>query len=89
MNIQPLGKRVLVERIQKEELSKGGTGKILMVSEKKKNEPFEAKVLAIGHRCQENIKVGDVVFVPPYSSVQVGSNENLMLLDESVVLGVF
>ena len=45
MAIRPLGDRVLVKRVEEEEMTKGG----LYIPDTAKEKPIEGKVVAVGH----------------------------------------
>lgn len=75
ISIKPLGNRVLVERIKKEETTKGGI--ILPDSAKQKQE--SAKVIAVGTGAKTKdgkelpipVAVGDTILLDKYSGQEV------------------
>jgi co-chaperonin GroES (HSP10) len=77
MDIKPLGKKILVERIPSEK--KTSMGIILQSSA----EPDRAKVLAIGTTVDE-VSVGDVVLIDWNKATKIG-NENFILYVENVI----
>lgn len=76
---QPLGNRVLLKRLEREEKLKGGV--ILPDSVKKKQE--QAEVIAIGPGKKDKsgnlipmpVKVGDVVLIEKYSGQEITLND--------------
>ncbi len=74
-NLQPIGNRVLVKRLEAEETLKGGI--ILPDTAKKKQE--QAKVIAIGTGKKDkqgnlipfSVKVGDIILMEKYSGQEV------------------
>jgi len=91
--IQPLGQRVLVKRIESEEMTAGG----IFLPDTAKEKPQEAKIVAIGTggRDEEgkltpfSVKVGDVVLISKYggTEVKIDGTEHL-ILSESDILGI-
>jgi len=74
MNIKPLGDNVLVELIEREQVTKGG----LVLPDNAKERPQEAKVLAVGSgllvdgkRIPLEVKVGDTVIMSKYAGTEV------------------
>jgi chaperonin GroES len=66
MNFQPLGKRILVERL--DEATTTSTGIIIPDSAKEK--PSEAKVVAVSDEVK-NVAIGDKVIFSKYSGNEV------------------
>jgi len=92
MKIKPLGDRVLVEPIEKEE-KKGG----IIIPDTAKEKPQEGKVIAIGpgRRTEDgkvlpmNVKVGDKVLYGKYSGTEVKiDDKNYLILHEDDILGI-
>lgn len=93
MKIRPLGDRVLVQRMQSEEKTKGG----LFIPETAKEKPIEAKVVSVGpgkrddsgKLIEPNVKAGDRVLFGKYSGteVKIDGEEHLILREEDI-LGV-
>lgn len=85
--LQPLGNRVLVRRLEKEEKLKGGI--ILPDSAKKKQE--QAEVVAVGPGKKDKtgkfipsgIKVGDIVLMEKYSGQEVTLNDHEYIIVRS------
>ncbi len=91
--IQPLGQRVLVKRIESEEMTAGG----IFLPDTAKEKPQEAKIVAIGTGGRDDdgkliefsVKVGDVVLISKYggTEVKIDGTEHL-ILSESDILGI-
>jgi co-chaperonin GroES (HSP10) len=83
MPLIPTGKRILIKKIDKN----NSRGNLLLITEDR-NAPFEGEVIAIGSKSDLEIKVGDIVLVPPYSHIPVPNEENMMLVDDALIIGV-
>jgi chaperonin GroES len=91
VKLQPLGDRVVVKPIEREEVTKGG----IVLPDTVKEKPQEGKVLAAGpgrlsedgKRIAMDVKVGDVVLYVKYGGTEVKiDGEELMILRESDIL---
>jgi chaperonin GroES len=91
VKLQPLGDRVVVKPMEREEVTKGG----IVLPDTAKEKPQEGKVLAVGpgrlsddgKRVAMDIKVGDVVLYVKYGGTEVKIDaEELMILRESDIL---
>ena len=89
--IQPLGERVLVKPIAREEVSKGG----IVLPDTVKEKPQEGEVLAVGSgkRSEKGevipmeVKVGDIVLYAKYGGTEIKlDGEDLIILRESDIL---
>jgi len=92
MNIQPLGKRVLVRR-RKKDVSKGG----ILLPDTAQEKPREGEVIAVGPgKLNENgelekpsVQIGDSVLFGAYAGTEVSEeNEHLLILSEDEIIGV-
>ncbi len=92
-NIKPLGARVLVKRLDAEEVSAGG----IVLPDSAKEKPQEAEVVSLGTGGKDEngndisftVKVGDKVLISKYGGTDVKVNgEDLLILSESDILGV-
>jgi chaperonin GroES len=93
MKIRPLGDRILVKRIEEEEMTKGG----IIIPDSVKEKPQEAKVIAVGKgrirddgRVQKlDVKKGDCVLLGKYAGTEVKiDGEEHLIIREDDVLGV-
>jgi len=91
--IQPLGDRVVLEAIEREEKTAGG----IVLPETAKEKPQEGKVIAVGQgRIDDNgkhipmqVKEGDRVIFSKYSGTEVKYNDKeYLILRESDILGI-
>jgi len=91
--LEPLGDRIVVKPVEREDKTKGG----IILPDTAKEKPQEGKVLAVGpgklneqgKRNTIDIKVGDIVLYPRYGGTEYKlDDEELMILRESDVLGV-
>ena len=94
MKIRPLQDRLVVQRTQEEEKTKGG----IIIPDTAKEKPLEGVVLAVGSGKSVkggkivplDVKEGDKVLFGKYSGTEVKvDGEDLVLLREEDVLGVF
>ncbi|MDP8215165.1 MAG: co-chaperone GroES [Candidatus Euphemobacter frigidus] len=91
MNIQPLGDRVLVQRLEAEETKKGG----IIIPETAQEKPMEARVITVGTgkvmedgtKVDFEIKKGDRVLIGKYSGtdIKVEDVEYLILSQDDIL----
>ncbi len=92
MAFKPLGDRILVKPLAKEEMSKGG----IVLPDTAKEKPQEGEVVAVGtgkyvgeKLVALEIKVGDRVMFTKYGPTEIKvDGEELFVLSESDVLGI-
>jgi len=86
MNIQPLGSRVVIKALEKEERTKSG----ILLPDTAKEKPQQGKVLAVGTgkilengtRIALEVKEGDTVIFSKYSGTEVKvEGDDLIILD--------
>jgi len=89
--LQPLGDRVVIKPIEKEEVTKGG----IVLPDTVKEKPQEGKVVAVGpgrlsedgKRIVMEVKTGDIVIYAKYAGMEIKLNdEELIILRESDIL---
>lgn len=92
-NVRPLGDRVLVERIEAEEVTAGG----ILLPESAKEKPKEGIVIAVGEgrlldngqRSAPNVKKGDRVLFTSYGGTEIKiAGEEYLIMEERDILGV-
>lgn len=84
MNFQPLGKRVLVKRVEEE--AKTATG--IIIPDNAKEKPLRGKIVAVSKELSE-IKDGDEVLFAKYGGTEVKFNgEEFLVLNIDDVLGI-
>lgn len=93
LNLKPLGDRLVVEPLEKEERTASG----IILPETAKEKPQEGTVLAAGpgridedgDRVVMDVKVGDVVLYARYAGTEVKINDKkLLILKESDILAI-
>lgn len=91
--ITPLGQRVLVKRLQAEEITAGG----IVLPDSAQEQPQEAEVVSLGlggkdengNTIEFSVKVGDKVLISKYGGTDVKIDGNdFLLLSESDILGI-
>ena len=93
MNFTPLHDRVLVRRIESEDVTKGG----LIIPDSAKEKPQEGEIVAVGEGARKDsgeliapsVKAGDRVLFGKWSGTEVTiDGEELLIMKESDILGV-
>jgi len=89
--LEPLGDRVIVRPIEKEEISKGG----IILPDTAKEKPQEGEIIAVGPgkvkddgtRIAMDVKVGDKVIYAKYAGTEVEvDDEKLLIMHESDIM---
>ena len=93
-NLRPLGDRVIVEPIEREETTAYG----IVLPETAKGKPQEGRVLAVGpgrlddngHRVEMDVKVDDRILYAKYggTEVKLDSEKKVLILRESDILAI-
>jgi len=91
MKFRPLYDRILVERVESEEKTKGG----IIVPDTAKEKPQQGKVIAVGHgkRLEDGklipleVKAGDMILFGKYSGseIKIEGNEYLIMKEDDVL----
>ena len=91
MKFRPLYDRMLVERVESEEITKGG----IIVPDSAKEKPQQGKVIAVGQgkRLEDGklvpleVKAGDTILFGKYSGseIEIEGNEYLIMKEEDVL----
>ncbi|MHB8631429.1 MAG: co-chaperone GroES [Candidatus Limnocylindria bacterium] len=94
LNLKPLGSRVVVKALEREEMTKSG----IVLPDTAKEKPEKGKVLSVGpgdrhpdtgQRIPVELKVGDQVLFQKYAGTEFKLNdEELLILSEKDVLAV-
>lgn len=85
MIIKPLGKRVLIQEVKQEEITKSG---IVLPGTASKEKPITGEVLAIGNEVSE-VKVGEKVIYEKYTGTEVKDGDvEYLLIDMKNILAV-
>ncbi len=92
-SIKPLGQRVLVKRLEAEEVSAGG----IVLPDTAQEKPQEAEVVTLGtggkddngNEIEFSVKAGDKVLISKYGGTDVKvDGQDLLIISESDILGV-
>ena len=93
MKVRPLQDRILVQRIEEEETTKGG----IIIPDSAKEKPSEGKVIAVGKgKVKEDgklqpldVKKGDRILFSKYAGTEINvDGEEHIIIREDDVLGV-
>jgi chaperonin GroES len=93
MNVRPLNDRVLLRRLEQDEVVRGG----IIIPDTAKEKPQEAEVMGVGpgklddsgKRVPCEVKKGDRVLIGKYSGTEIKiDNEELVIVREDEILGV-
>lgn len=85
MIIKPLGKRVLIQEVKQEEVTKSG---IVLPGMASKEKPITGEILAIGNEVSE-VKVGEKVIYEKYTGTEVKDGDvEYLLIDMKNILAV-
>ncbi|MBM3262689.1 MAG: co-chaperone GroES [candidate division Zixibacteria bacterium] len=93
MGVQPLGDRVMVRRVEEEEIQRGG----IIIPDTAKEKPQQGEVVAVGtgrlndkgERVALDVKVGDRVLFGKYSGTEVKlDGEEYLMMREEDILGI-
>lgn len=91
--ITPLGQRVLVKRLDAEEITSGG----IVLPDSAQEKPQEAEVVSLGlggkdddgKTIEFSVKVGDKVLISKYGGTEVKiDGDDMLILSESDILGI-
>lgn len=93
MQVRPLNDRVLLRRLEQEEVVKGG----IIIPDTAKEKPLEAEVVGVGpgklddagKRVPIEVKKGDRVLIGKYSGTDIKiEDEEFVIVREDEILGV-
>ena len=93
LNIRPLGDKVIVKRVDAEEMTAGG----IVLPDSAKEKPKRGIILAIGNgrllddgtRSQMQVKKNDEVIFTSYAGTEIKvDGDEYMIMDESDILGI-
>lgn len=93
MKLRPLQDRILVKRVEQENMTKGG----IIIPDSAKEKPAEGKVIAVGNgkmgedgkRIIPDIKEGDRILFGKYAGTEVKiDGEEHLIMREDDVLGI-
>jgi len=91
MKLRPLADRVVVKRIEEEEVKKGG----IIIPDTAKEKPQKGEIIAVGpgrldekgNRVPVEVKVGDKVLFSKYggTEVKLGDEEYLVMREDGIL----
>ena len=93
MNVRPLHDRVLVKRVEEQEVVKGG----IIIPDTAKEKPMEGEVIAVGSgkvmddgkRAAMDVKTGDRILFGKYSGTEIKIDEqDYIIMREDEILAV-
>jgi chaperonin GroES len=85
MRFKPLGARVMVRPVEREQTTEAG----IVLPDTAKEKPQSAEVVAVGAHEDVKVSVGDVVVVRKYSGTEVElDGEEHRIVDAEDILGV-
>jgi chaperonin GroES len=93
MNLEPLGDKIIVQRLEAEDVTKGG----IILPESAKEKPKQGKIIAVGpgktldsgEKSTLTVKVGDVVLFTSYAGTEIKhEGTELLIMSEEDVLAV-
>ena len=93
MNLKPLHDRVLVERVDQEDRTKGG----IIIPDTAQEKPMEGKVIAVGSGARNengqlvalDVKKGDRILFGKWSGTEVKiDGKELLIMKESDIMGI-
>ena len=93
MNLKPLHDRVLVERVEQEDRTKGG----IIIPDTAKEKPMEGKVISVGGGARNengqvvalDVKKGDRILFGKWSGTEVKiDGKELLIMKESDIMGI-
>jgi chaperonin GroES len=84
MNFQPLGNRVLVERVEDKQTTASG----IIIPDNAKEKPSQGKIVAVGNDV-EAIAVGDSVVFGKYSGNDIAlEGKDYLIMDADDIFGI-
>ena len=93
MNLKPLHDRVLVERVEQEDRTKGG----IIIPDTAQEKPMEGKVVSVGGGARNengqvvalDVKKGDRILSGKWSGTEVKiDGKELLIMKESDIMGI-
>jgi chaperonin GroES len=85
MKFKPLGARVMVKEVEREETTESG----IVLPDTAREKPQKAEVVAVGAHEDVKVSIGDVVVVRKYSGTEVElDGEEHRIVDSEDILGV-
>ncbi len=84
MNFEPLGKRVLVERVEESNTTSSG----IIIPDNAKEKPLNGKIVAVSQKVKK-LAVGDIVVFTKYSGDEITINlKKYLVMNTDDLLGI-
>jgi chaperonin GroES len=85
MNFKPLGDRILVKRLETEDVTAGG----LIIPDAAKEKPSEGTVMAVGTDDDLSVEVGNTVLFGKWSGTEIElDGQSMLIVKETDILGI-
>ncbi len=89
MKIQPIGRKVLIERLEAEEIKKGG----IIIPDTAKEKPQQGKVIAVAKPGKDEdpipVKPGDKILFGKYAGTEIEiEDKEYLMIQEDDILGI-
>src|SRR5262245_21223781 len=92
MNVKPLSDRILIRRLEEQEVKRGG----IIIPDTAKEKPQQAEVIAVGpgrfedgKRIPVDVKKGDKVLIGRYGGTEVKiDGDEFLIISESEILAI-
>lgn len=91
MKVRPLNDRILVKRLEEEEMTKGG----IIIPDSAKEKPAEGEIIAVGKgkindngdRIKLDVKAGDLVLFSKYggTDVKIDGVDHLIMREDDIL----
>lgn len=85
MAIRPLGKRVVIKKVEAEDKTASG----IILPGQAQEQPQVAEVVAVGTDEEIQVKVGDMVIFPKFSGTEIKhGGEELIIIEDNKLLAI-
>ncbi len=85
MAIKPLGKRVVIKKVEAEEKTASG----IVLPTQAQEQPQVAEVVAIGTDEEIYVKIGDRVIFPKFAGTEIKhAGQNLIIIEDEKLLAI-
>jgi chaperonin GroES len=93
MSVRPLSDRILVQRLEEEEKTKGG----IIIPDTAKEKPQQGKIISVGEgklldngtRVKPGVKAGEIVLFGKYSGTEIKlDGQDYLILREDDIFGI-
>lgn len=83
MTIKPLGNRILVKRLNADEITRGG----IIIPETAKERPKEGLIVAVGDTVLDEVAIGDVILFEDFAGdpLDVDGAPHLLMFEDEMI----